>query len=153
MAKKSSNKATKKKKQTARSSSTTKTRVKASAPVEKSTPKEKTAPEVVTAATRSEAQGRRDNWGWPAYLGLAIAALMLLVAAWLVLASYGRNPQQSTGSGGESIPLSGEANPTQLQAGPSTNVQSGQAPQGASSGASNPQPQQTMTPEQYRGLQ
>ncbi len=97
------------------------------------------------------------DWSWQTYAILALAAAIILFAGWLVIRSLTWNqidqttPQSSSGS--SPIPLSGEANPQQLQAG-TPEVQPGGTPDGASSSENNGlQEPQPLTPEQLQGLQ
>lgn len=141
-------KAQKKKKQQARVQSAPKPKATATdqtSYVESATP-------VVTTDAGSTSQ---SDWGWTAYAGLALAALIILVAGWLVVGSLGSKPPTTEDtSGGSPIPLSGQANPEQLQSG-GTNVQQGAPIEDGNSSSANGglQPQQPITPEQLKSLQ
>ncbi|MFO0955669.1 MAG: hypothetical protein U0526_04030 [Candidatus Saccharibacteria bacterium] len=103
----------------------------------------------------AQAASKSNDWSWQTYVILAAAAVIILFAGWLVIRSLTTSqiaPPKSP-SGSSSIPISGEANPQQLQAG-TPEVQSGGNPGGASSSENNGlQEPQSLTPEQLQGLQ
>jgi hypothetical protein len=110
---------------------------------------------VVDSADSAQATSVSNDWSWQTYVILAVAAVIILFAGWLVIRSLTTSqiaPSKSS-SGSSSIPISGEANPQQLQAG-TPDVQSGGNPGGASSSENNGlQEPQSLTPEQLQGLQ